>query len=179
MRIQTGKLLWILWSAKIFQTLLSPFQICSVSLYETRHLNNQSIQSVVDRHYHFHLSRLNMISWSWYLQVQHPIIDQKIHFSENDILSLVGHIFRYLFSRKLSSSICITSPKQCQAQDLCKWSSELYSVSCVNVLKKFMMYVVMKRRNWEYNTSILGFVCDEPYPYDLSLHCSSLWFLLK
>ena len=97
MRTQTGKLLWILWSAKIFQTLFSPFQICSVSLYETRHSNNQSIQSVVDRHYHFHLSRLNMISWSWHLQVQHPIIDQKIHFSEDDILSLVGHTFRYLY----------------------------------------------------------------------------------
>ena len=78
------------------------FQMCSVSLYETRRSNNQSIQSVVDHHYHFHLSRLNMISWSRHLQVQHPMTDQKIHFSENNILSLVGHTLRYLYFDKCS-----------------------------------------------------------------------------
>ena len=71
--------------------------MCSVSLYETRRSNNQIIRSEVDHHYHFHLSRLNMISWSRHLQVQHPMIDQKIHFSENDILSLVGHPLQYLY----------------------------------------------------------------------------------
>ena len=73
------------------------------SLYETWRSNNQSIQSVVDHHYHFHLSRLNIISWSRHLQVQHPMTDQKIHFSENDIVSLVGHTFRYLYFDKCSS----------------------------------------------------------------------------
>ena len=70
--------------------------MCSVSLYETRRSHNESIQSVADRHYHFHLSCLNMILWFQHLQVQHPMIDQKINFSENDTLSLVGHTLRYL-----------------------------------------------------------------------------------
>ena len=93
-----------------------------------------------------------------HLHVQHPTIDQKIHFSENDILSLVGHTLRYFCFDECSSYS--TSLGSYRVQFVSDAQSNTKHKTCANdpqnctqflvsmfFFKTIMMYVVLKQQN--------------------------------
>ena len=116
---------------------------------------------LVDYHYHFRLSHLDMISWYRHLRVQHPVIDQKIFRKIIDWVWLTKHfdiststnvVAIPLLSEVIEFSlyqISIAVPSTRLVQTILKI---LLSFSC-QWFKKIRMPVALKRRNWDHNAS--------------------------